>query len=126
MKAEKMELQAALSKGKSLPWAMIRSLSTVTLGPPPSDIPEDDLLEARFFSPDEEIRIFRNDGKLHAVLLRDEKNDEFLDHTYRISNPELGTEITVRSYLGFDDDGQAYLKNSRLTNWKQKGGPING
>lgn len=124
MKVEKIRLRDALTRGRELPWALVRSLGSVTLGQPPVNISEDELLEARFFSADEEIRIFRYEDELRSVLIQDGAADEFVERTYAVSNPELGTEITVRTYLGFDDDGQAYPKTSRLTGWK--GGHING
>ena len=118
MRAETMAPQEALARGRELPYALVRSLSAVTLGPTPQEIRADELLEARFFSREEEIRVFRQDGELRAAALRDADGERAVDRTYRVANPALGTEITVRTYLDFDEDGQAYARAARLMDWK--------
>ena len=113
-----MAPSAALAKGRALPYALVRTLSTETLGPVSAEIPLEELLEARFFSPAEEVRIFRRDGALEAVALEEDGGETFWDQVYEIANPDFGARITVRSYLDFDEDGQAYWGHARLTDWK--------
>ena len=118
MKIITMEPSAALAKGRALPYALVRGLSAETLGPTPAEIPLEELLEARFFSPTEEIRIFRRDGALEAAALEEDGSETFWDQTYEIANPDFGARITVRSYLDVDEDGQAYWGHARLTDWR--------
>ena len=118
MKVAAMALQDAMAQGEKLPYLLARSLSKVTLGPAAGNLETADLTEARFFSAIEEIRIFRQDGALHAVSLREEDGELYADHTYEISNKDFGDRITVRSCLGFDEDGQAYWSGERLAGWK--------
>ena len=118
MKVAAMALQDAMAQGEKLPYLLARSLSKVTLGPAAGNLETADLIEARFFSEIEEIRIFRQDRELHAVSLREEDGELYVDHTYEISNKDFGAQITVRSCLGFDEDGQAYWSGQRLVSWK--------
>ena len=107
MKVDVLVIDDALAQGEKLPYLLARSLSKVTLGPAAGNLDTADLTEARFFSEKEEIRIFLLDGELHAV-----------------SNQDFGAQITVRSCLGFDEDGQACWSGERLIDWK--GGNANG
>lgn len=58
MKQETIDIQAALEAGQKLPFAWVRSLSQVALGRTPLAADLEELLEARFFSRDREIRLF--------------------------------------------------------------------
>lgn len=118
MKMRTMEPLEALAEGQSLPFALIRSLSAETLGTTPAEICLEELLEARFFSHKQEIRIFRQGGELQAAALHDDGDEIFLDQEFEIANPTFGTRVTVRMYMKFDEDGQAYWKHFRLIDWK--------
>ena len=60
-----IELQAdqALAQGLQLPYAMIRSYSQVTMGNTPTAVDLTEVIEARFFNAETEVRLFRKDGK---------------------------------------------------------------
>ena len=124
MKVDVLVIDDALAQGEKLPYLLARSLSKVTLGPAAGNLDTADLTEARFFSEKEEIRIFLLDEELHAVSLQEENGEMYVDHTYDISNKDFGSQITVRSCLGFDEDGQACWSGERLIDWK--GGNANG
>lgn len=120
MKIETLEVNAALRAGMQLPHAMIRSLSAVTLGPPPAEVDLDELLEARFFCETKEIRIFRRDMTLEAVKLSEDANDpQPIRRTYRLANPKFGGSITICHELRADEDGQTYVCTSRLAGWQE-------
>ena len=55
---------------------------------------------------------------LEAAALEEDDGETFWDQAYEIANPDFGARITVRSYLDFDEDGQAYWGHARLTDWK--------
>lgn len=118
MKTESLTVREALERGIKLPWALIRSLSQVTLGPIPTDVSQEELIEARFFDADEEIRVFHSCGKLQAVRLLGEPGDNTLERTYEIENPKFGKKFTVRYLLEADEDGQTCLATARLTGWE--------
>lgn len=119
MKTESLTVQKALERGRALPWALVRGLSQVTLGPVPADISLEEVIEARFFSADEEIRVFRSCGQLRAVRLQGDREDNILERKYEIANEKkFGKSITVCHMLEADEDGQMSLTTARLTGWE--------
>ncbi|MBQ9347305.1 MAG: hypothetical protein IJT94_08215 [Oscillibacter sp.] len=144
MKAESLPLDTALcdiaasqsDETPRFPWAMIQTYSRLYLGVNPlanrGSSPEDwisffqnkeqmeqSLLEARFFSDAEEIRLFRLDGGLCAVLTAETDRDRWLEETCEIAKKDkFGSSVTVRRVMDFDEDGQAYVVLTRLSGWK--------
>jgi len=118
MKTERMEVQSALEQGMDLPYALIRSLSQVTLGLTPKAVDLEELIEARFFSETEEIRIFQSEDGLEAARLSMEADDIWLEESRQLMNPVFGSSITLSRKVSFDEDGQAYVAAVRLTGWK--------
>ena len=128
MKKETLTINEALACCKALPYALIRSLSQVSLGPTPDEPPVlDELLEARFFDEKQEVRLFRREGVMCAARLVCEEGDSWIDKTYEVVNKDLGEQVTVRHFLAFDEDGQCYISTSCRTGWKgRKEGQNNG
>lgn len=118
MRMDKLEVQAALEQGLTLPFAWTRTLSAVTLGPTPGTVDTAELLEARFFSSQEEIRVFQTGGGLEAVRLTAEAGDHMIEENRDLLSPRFGASVSVCHTLAFDEDGQARIAGSRLTNWK--------
>ena len=121
MKAERLDIQTALEQGSALPFAWIRTLSAVTLGPVPETVDTSELLEARFFNHQEEIRIFQAHNGLKAVCLTAEAGDHLIEEERKLLSPRFGDCVTVCHTLAFDGDGQARIAESRLTGWKGGG-----
>lgn len=118
MRTETLTVQEALERGRALPWAWVRCLSQVTLGETPAEISREELIEARFFSAGEEIRVFRANGVWTAARLEGEAEDSQITRTYDIENPKFGTAITVCYTLEADEDGQTRLAAARLVGWE--------
>lgn len=118
MKTEVLHVQAALEQGLTLPFALVQSLSCVTLGKTPENVDTTELLEARFFDAKEEIRIFRRDDALCAVKLEEEPEDCPLEETYSLDNRRFGGSVTVRHTLRGDEDGQMFVSATRLCGWE--------
>ena len=115
---EKLEVKEALERGRSFPWAMLRGFSRVTLGNTPPQTDAEELLEACFFSPEAEIRLWREDGTLRAAFLAEEAGDRVLEERRSIENPAFGRALWVRRIIDFDEDGQAYVAGTRLCGWE--------
>lgn len=115
---ESLEVDKALSRGIEKPYAFLRFMSEVKLGPTPQQVDTEELLEARFFSEEEEIRLFRRDGRLEAALFYTEPFDWPITETYEIANPKFGRELTVCHHLDADEDGQTYVAATCLSGWK--------
>lgn len=119
MKRERLEVQEGLRRGSVLPYSWLCTLSSVFLGPTPAEVPLEDLLEARFFGPMEEVRIFRRDGVLHAAVCVEEPEDQVLSETYALQNQSLfGRTLTVHQIIDADEDGQCYVTAVRLAGWE--------
>ncbi len=118
MKREVLTVEEALQRGQALPWAWVRSLSSVSLGLRPAEINTDALLEARFFGPETEIRLFRSGGALRAAALTPEAGDKTIQRRFDIENPIFGASITVRYTLEADEDGQMNRTVACLIGWE--------
>ena len=113
-----MDVKAALERGKTLPWALVRTQSGAAQGPAPEAVDLAELMEARFFGPQEEIRLFPGESGFQAVRVAGEEGDEELEERRALANSRFGAAVTVRSTLGFDEDGQAYIISARLAGWE--------
>lgn len=151
MKTESLPMETALcdiaashSDGTPrFPYAMIQTYSRLYLGVNPLSVSGIDseawipffqdeeqmkqsLLEARFFSEEAEIRLFRLDNSFQldsgfqSVLTAETKEDHYLEETCEIANKDkFGGSVTVRRVMDFDEDGQAYVVLTRLSGWKE-------
>lgn len=122
MKYEPMSVRDAMAAGLQLPFALIRSLSRVTLGHTPPQIEEAELLEARFFNGAQEIRVFPGEDGLRAVRLCPEAADHAVKETCRLENRQFGSTLTITRILDWDEDGQTYVNATCLTDWKEAEG----
>ena len=117
LKRQHLNVSDAWEQGKTLPFALIRTWSAVTLGETPKELPEG-MIEARFFSAEEEIRIFDREGVQTAALLRTEDGDVSYQKTFVMANPVFGKLLTVQYELEADEDGQYAVVATRLVDWK--------
>lgn len=125
MKPEYLSFEEGLRGGKDLPFAWICSMSSVSLGKTPREIGTDELLEARFFNEEQEIRLFQREEEWKAVSLAREPEDSVLENWYPVIKEEkFGRKILVRQYLGADEDGQTIVTATCLAGWE--GGEADG
>lgn len=119
MKREALDVQEALRRSSALPFGWVCTLSKVTLGPAPTQLPLDELVEARLFNSRSEIRLFWQEGKLSAAELTIEPDDMVIEQTCAIENTKLfGNTLTVRKVLDTDEDGQSYVAATLLAGWE--------
>lgn len=119
MKSTALELDEARAMCLDYPYVLVRELSRIWLGETrKAEINWDEITQIRFFSERAELRLFRRDGALQAVLLEDDSEGDCLDKTFPLAhNGAFGTWLTVREYLDYDEDGQLFVKASRLKGW---------
>lgn len=119
MKPTVLELDEARARCADYPYVLVRELSRIWLGETrEADINWDEITELRFFSESAELRLFRRDGNLQAVLLEDESEDDCLDKTFPLAhNGAFGEQLIVREYLAYDEDGQLFIAAERLKGW---------
>lgn len=122
MKQEKITISKALEEGEKLPYAMIRTLSSVYVGLNKKREEIDPLLpeleEARFFGDKMEIKILYKDDDLIAIRTEEELSDNGLVKKYTIANTEFGKTLWVSCDLEQDEDGQTYIRTERLIGWE--------
>ena len=125
MKPEYLSFEEGLRRGKELPFAWICSMSSVSLGKTPREIGTDELLEARFFDEDQEIRLFQREEKWKAVSFVRKPEDSVLENWYPVIKEEkFGRKILVRQYMDTDEDGQTIVTSTCLAGWE--GGEADG
>lgn len=119
MKIVDMTMAQALELAAKEPYAYITRLSRVKVGRNPREFSMDEVLEARFFGPKREIRIYREDDCCNAVMVEEEEGDVFLERVSQLREPEFGRCLTMRQYVDFDADGQGSIQTIRLVDWEE-------
>lgn len=107
----------ALAEGSAMPYAWIRRADSVFLGKNPGLTDMSGILEARFFGPDGEVRLYDDGFGMEAAWLCEEAEDSVIDSTEALL-PGFGKSLRKRRILAFDEDGQAYTAAQRLLSWE--------
>ena len=119
MKPEYLSFEEGLRGGKDLPFAWICSMSSVSLGTTPREIGTDELLEARCFNEEQEIRLLQREEEWKAVSRAREPEESVLENWYPVIKEEkFGRKILVRQYLDADEDGQTIVTATCLAGWE--------
>lgn len=119
MKREHLQLEDAIEQGLQLPYGFAKSYSAVALGKNPLEFDIEELMEARFFDAQQEIRLFRREGALQAVRLQCEPEDLVMYTSYLLRDPaRFGKKIKVCQLLETDEDGQVYIAATQLAGWE--------
>ena len=76
----------------------------------------DEILEARLFSENGELHIFRQDDDLICKEFKETGDEDYIERRYELEKKykTLGNNLIVREYVKYDDDGQAYIVLTRL------------
>lgn len=72
--------------------------------------------EARFFSEDRELHVFEGEDGMEAVEVSDADGNGVVIKEFLLDNrfSSVGRSVLVQEYLEYDEDGQAYVANTRL------------
>ena len=81
------------------------------------------LQEAFFFDNNAQLHIFSDEDELKAIIIEDEEGDEYQLRTYLLNRTDartsaVGKELVVKEYLEQDEDGQVYIKCTRMIDVK--------
>jgi len=119
---EKTDIETAKEKASGMKYACLQGISEFRLGKAQDIIGfnENECMEARFFSPECEVRLFRENDKLCSVILSDGEGDH-IDQYYEIGDrfDTEGRYAVVRKYVDEDEDGQAFITAVRLVDIKE-------
>lgn len=101
-------------------------------------IADNEIVEARYFNSEKELRIFKSNGEFRYCIIEDvneglkaetalgtdimDSKDYFTEEEYKIISKKSKNikekikfeKIKEKRYVFFDDDGQAYVKITRL------------
>lgn len=85
-----------------------------------SEICWNQVQEAYFFNENSQIHFYLSDDELEAVVYNETGDETFVDRRYELAGKfnSIGKEVKERTYLEFDDDGQAFVAYSRLVSIK--------
>lgn len=120
MRIEELDISRAVALALQEPYAYITRLSSrAQVGPTPAAFSTKEVVEAHFFGPLREIRFYRQDDALCAVMLEEEETDTFLEKTSELRDPGFGHALTLRQYITYDEDGQGSIRSIRLVEWKE-------
>jgi len=72
--------------------------------------------EARFFSEGRELHVFEGEDGMKAVEVTDADGNGVIIKEFLLDNrfSSVGSSVLVQEYLEYDEDGQAYVANTRL------------
>lgn len=117
---KKMSFDDAKSKVRDYPRALLYYMSSLEYKPTADcgDIDWKECIEARFFSDKEELHIFKDEDEFECVIVGDDVEEDVSYKTYELANRyrRNGEEkLTVKEYLDYDEDGQVFVKATRLS-----------
>ena len=122
----------ATEKEYTYKYALIYLMSEVYLGENNrSDLPFDEILEARFFDESGELHIYNEEDCWYRSEIRDdgEENTEIYKEIYPVSGEIFHEQeengpirLEVWKYLNYDEDGQIYVERTRCAGILTEGG----
>lgn len=117
MKTERMTFNEALKRSSDFPYSFIMEYSRLYIGKNNVKINPDELIEARFFGYGGELRVFKDDEGFKGFLLIETEEDDFIDKNVKLLHG-FGKTLTMRRLLDYDEDGQIFVKYTRMVEWK--------
>lgn len=116
---KEMEAGEAYQKINEYRYALIYMISDIAFGKTEElELPDwEECQEARFFSEDQELHIFELDGEKTAVeIVDDGAEEDVCDKKFQLDKRFSGDGnlLCVREYLAYDEDGQVFVKLTRL------------
>ncbi|MCD7861992.1 MAG: hypothetical protein LUG61_00420 [Lachnospiraceae bacterium] len=117
-RVRKISFEEAKTQAGQYSYMLAHMMSEVLFGKTSLDTFRwEELLDARFFSTDEELHVFKCEKEWRAVIVTDDaEQEDVLTLTYAVAGKYRGAgkELSVRQYLAADEDGQPYVELTRL------------
>lgn len=115
---EEITLEKAYAQAEEYEYALLYRISDRILCKA-QDLPEnvwEECIEARIFSDSKELHIFEGEDRMKAVVLTELDKEDVIIKDYTLENAfrHIGEFVRVCQYLGYDEDGQAYVSMTRL------------
>ena len=123
-----MSLDDAKAQVSKMEYALVYQISEVIFDriEQIAEICWEECLEGYFFDETMQIHIFTGEDGLQAVCFTEPENmidnnkEDIIDKDYRLAGKyqKIGSRITKREYLDYDEDGQVYVAYTRLVDVK--------
>ena len=117
-KIKHVELTEAQMQSAFFEYALLYMISEIILCKTEelTGINWDECQEARFFSEEKELHVFETESGMDAVEISDSSSLDIIIKEYLLDNrfSNIGHSILIQEYLEYDEDGQAYVANTRL------------
>lgn len=113
-------IQNSFMEQEELSYVWIQKLDSVGVVKV-SDLNEldlDTLLELRAFNNNKELHIFWFEDEFRAVMTVKENEDCFYEEK-QLLRKKFGDYITMRHYISYQEDGQAYISNTAICDYNK-------
>lgn len=75
------------------------------------------IMEARFFNEEKELRIFRDEDEIKGTIFVEKEDTKFIEKTVvlckRNEESKYANQLRFKKYIDYDDDNQAYIKYTK-------------
>ena len=117
-----MSLDDAKAQISKMKYALVYQISEVIFDKMEqiAEICWEECLEGYFFDETRQVHIFTGEDGLQAVCFTEPEDAEYIDKDYKMAGKyqKIGSRITKREYLDYDEDGQVYVAYTRLVDVK--------
>lgn len=114
---KELSFEDGMLEASACDYGLVHSLSTFDFGDAKELFPFDpeELVEARFFTPETEIHFFKKNGEIRCLKVTDGEA-VFIDEKRSLVSKfkGLGKKVVIRKYLEPDEDGQMIITGTRL------------
>ena len=113
----KISFDEAKDRIREYSYSLIYMLDGIKVNREPvSSVDWEECMEARFFGEKGELRIWRDGSDYQAAEVT--QNGEYINEDYEIAKryQDAGKKLSVRKYIDYDSDGQAFVKSTLLYN----------
>ena len=119
---KRLDAEDALEHIKNTKYAIGQFISSYEVGSADSICRMDmtDCIEARYFTDDREVHVFRSGDQMVYIEVSD-GDSQYYDEEYEIEEKfeGVGKYVVVRNYVNTDDDGQCCITGKRLVCLKE-------
>lgn len=77
----------------------------------------DNIMEARFFNEEKEIRVFRDEDKITGTIFAEKENSPYIEKMVllypRYGERRYAKKLALKKYMDYDEDNQAYIRYTK-------------
>ncbi|MBZ2175783.1 hypothetical protein K8M07_11095 [Schnuerera sp. xch1] len=81
------------------------------------EIDIENIIEARFFNKEKEIRIFRDEKEIDGTIFIEKSDSPYIERTVLLSSlyqkQSCAYKLDLKKYIDYDEDNQAYIRYTK-------------